>query len=194
MSGTGIFRRITEAVDRRFVADVGAIPVPGSEQRLLLICFHPYHGKKPVQIPPQVTINPGDSVCELHFSNQRITQIAAAAGERPIEWHIFEILKGEFAQLAKALRDGQVPQEIRGIYGVNTMGSVSKRLGFTLIPLPKGLNRIWLGFWESLLRRIYYSYKTSKKANFKRMMDPHEIWISREELLRRHLKDSSPGL
>jgi hypothetical protein len=188
MKGTNLFRKIGAAIDRNYLKKVGATPVPGSNHNLLLICFHPYRGKKPVPIPPQVIINPGDPVCEIHLSNKRITQIAAEAGNRSMEWRIFEILKKEFGELAKAWIDGRISPEIKAVYGVNTMGTIAKRLGFTLIPFPKGWNKIWLGFWESLVRKIFYSYKTPKKATFKRMMDPHEIWISREEFLKRYLK------
>jgi hypothetical protein len=191
MSGTGIIRKIVAAIDRRFLANIKATSVPGSNHHLILICFHPYNGKKPVRIPPQVIIHPGDPICEIHLSNQQVIQMATEANERSMEWRIFEILKEEFGLLAKTCLDGRYPQKFMAVYGVNTMGSSVKRFGFTLIPLPKGWNKLWLGFWESLLRKIFYSYKTSKKATFKRMMDPHEIWISKEELIRKYLKKYS---
>jgi hypothetical protein len=77
--------------------------------------------------------------------------------------------------------------EIKGFYGVNVLTAGAKRLGFTLIPIPKGWNRWWLGFWETILRKIFYSYKTKKKATFQKTKDPYEVWITREELLKRYL-------
>jgi hypothetical protein len=47
-----------------------------------------------------------------------------------------------------------------------------------------------LGFWETILRKIFYSYKTKKKASFKKTKDPFEIWITREELIKRYLVNS----
>lgn len=185
MSGNNILQKLGTAIDRRYLKKVGAIPVPDSEYHLLLICFHPYQGSKNVEIPGQV-IAPGDPVGEVHLSNQRITEIAAENSGRSLEWHLFEILKAEFKKLAESFVDGTITQDVTAIYGVNTMGTASKRLGFTLIPLPKGWNRLWLGFWESLLRKIFYSYKKGKKVAIR--MDPHEVWISREELVRRYLK------
>ena len=189
MSLPNLWRKIGLAIDRRYLKKAGATSVPRPEYNLLLICYHPYHGKKSLEIPNQVIITPGDPVCEIHLSNQRITEIAVETN-RSLEWHLFEMLNTEFKKMAENCVNGTIPREIQGIYGVNTMGTATKRFGFILIPLPKGWNKLWLGFWESLLRRIFYSYKTKKKASFKRMMDPHEIWISREELIRRYLKHS----
>jgi hypothetical protein len=188
MSGSNVFRKLGMAIDRRYLKKAGAIPIPGSEARLLLICFHPYHGSKSIEIPGQVTIAPGDPVCELHFSNHRITEIAAENSDRSMEWLLMEMLKKEFKTLAESCVNGAIPREIKAFYGVNVMGTTSRRLGFTLIPLPKGWNRLWLGFWESLLRKIFYSYKKDKKTVLGRTMDPHEIWISRDELTRRYFK------
>lgn len=188
MSGNNIFRKLGTAIDRRYLNKVGAIPVPGSEFRLLLICYHPYHGQKNIEIPNQVAIAPGETVCEFHLSNQRITEIAAEKSDRSMEWRLLEILKEEFKKLAENCANGTIPEEIKAFYGVNAMGTTSKRLGFTLIPLPKGWNRLWLGFWESLLRKIFYSYKKDKKTTLGRTMDPYEIWISRDVLLRKYRK------
>jgi hypothetical protein len=182
-----ILRKLGTAIDRRYLKKAGAISVPDSEYRLLLICFHPYHGRKSVDIPGPVTIAPGDPVCEIHLANQRITEIARESSTRSMEWRLLEILKKELGKLAESFVNGTIPQEIKAVYGVNAMGTASRRLGFTLIPLPKGWNRLWLGFWESLLRKIFYSYKKDKKTVLGRTMDPHEVWISREELVRKYL-------
>lgn len=185
---THLFRKFGEAIDRRYLKKAGAISIPGSSDQLLKICFHPYHGQKTLQLPGEITITPGDSVCELHFSNKRITEIAAETKDRSMEWRLAEILREEFKKLAKACLDGTISGEIKAFYGVNAMGTTAKRFGFALIPLPRGWNRLWLGFWESLLRKIFYSYKKGKKTTLSRTMEPHEIWMSREELMRRYLK------
>ena len=188
MSMKHLLQKMVTAIDRRYMKKAGAIAVPGSQAGLLLICFHPYQGETKVEIPGQSTIVPGDPVCELHFSNQRVTEIAGDETGRSMEWRILGILKDEFGKLAESCVNGAIPPEIKAFYGVNAMGTASKRLGFTLIPLPKGWNRLWLGFWESLLRKIFYSYKKDGKTSMGRTMDPHEIWISRDELVRKYYK------
>ena len=181
-----IWRRFGEAVDHRYLKKVGAISVPGTTCHLLLICFHPYHGKELVQTTGQV-IKSGEPICEIHLSNKRITQIAAEPGDRSMEWHLIGMLKKEFSLLAEAIKNNTIP-DVKGIYGVNVMPAGARRLGFTLVPVPKGWNRIWLAFWESMLRMIFYSYKTNKKATLQRTSDPYEIWMSKEEFLRRYAK------
>ena len=189
MGGLTFLRKINEAIDRRYLRKVGATPIPGSGQQLLLFCYHPYHARKELRLSETVIIRPGDTVSELHFSNTRIVEIGAQAGDRPLECRIIDILKEEFSILAEACRNGTVPPEVKAFYGVNVMPAGAKRLGFTLVPLPRGFNRWWLGLWESLLRLVYYSYQTKKKASLKRTMnDPYEIWISRDELIRRYAR------
>lgn len=198
MFGVGVLRRVGAAIDRRYLKKVGAVPIPGSENGLVLYCFHPYAGKQTVPIPDAVAIRPGDTVAELHLSNIRITEIAreheAGQSGRPLEWRLMEILRSEFKLLAKACQAGLIPPAVNAFYGVNVMGPATKRLGFTRIPIPQGFNRWWLGFWESLLRKVYYSFQTRKKVTLQKTMnDPFEIWISRGELMRRYLKEGSGG-
>lgn len=193
MIGLRMLRKMSEAIDRRYLKKVGAMAVPQSKSGLLLICFHAYEGKKTIQIPDNVTIKPGDLVGELHLSNIRITEIASKDTKRSLEWHLIETLRSEFHLLAGACQSGEISRDVQAFYGVNVMGPATKRLGFTLIPIPKGLNRIWLGFWESFLRKIYYSYKTSKKVTLKKTLnDAFEIWISKGEIIRRYAQPKNP--
>lgn len=186
MLGAGILRKIGESIDARYQKKVGAAKIPGSKDCLLLICYHDYQGKKSVVTNDGVKINPGDPVVELHFNNKKITDLAGLPSERSMEWRLFEIIKAEFATLTEACVGGSIPNNVKGFYGVNVLAAGAKRLGFTLVPIPPGWDRWWLGFWESVLRLIYYSFKTKKKASLKRTMDPYEIWISRDELIRRY--------
>lgn len=188
MLGAGILRKISEKIDARYQKKVGATTIPGSQNNLLLICYHPYQGKKPVVTNDGVTINPGDPVGELHFNNKKITELAAEPSERSMEWRLIEILKAEFATLAEVCAAGLIPGNIRAFYGVNVLAAGAKRMGFTLVPIAPGWNRWWLGLWESVLRLVYYSFKTKKKASLKRTMDPYEIWISSNELIRKYQK------
>jgi hypothetical protein len=186
MLGAGILRKIGEKIDEQYQKKVGAVTVPGTRHNLLLICFHDYQGKKQVVTKDGVIINPSDPVGELHFNNKKITELAAESAERSMEWRLIEILKAEFAALAEACVAGLIPGNIRAFYGVNVLAAGAKRLGFTLIPIAPGWDRWWLGLWESVLRLVYYSFKTKKKASLKRTMDPYEIWISSNELMRKY--------
>ncbi|GEM_PF-732225 len=185
MAGIKLLRRLGMAIDRRYLKKVGASTVPGSPTGLLLVCYHPYRGKQRVSLD-ETTIAPGDMVGELHLSNVRITEIAAEPSGRSLEWRLMEMLKEEFRRLAQACENGSITEDIKGFYGVNVLVAGARRMGFTLIPIPKGWNRWWLGFWESVLRWIYYSFKTGKKAKVQKIMDPYEVWISRVQLMERY--------
>jgi hypothetical protein len=181
-----LVQKLGMAIDRRFLKNAGAIPIPGSQNQLLLICFHPYEGKVPLTLTDGVKINPGDRVAEFHLSNHRIVKLGREQTTRSMEWRMLELLKAEFNAVARACSDSRIPADVKGFYGVNVLIAGAKRLGFTMVALPKGWNRWWLGFWETILRKIYYSYKTKKKASLK-TKDAFEVWITREELLKRYL-------
>ena len=107
-----------------------------------------------------------------------------------LQWRLIEMIKLEFRNLAAACLTGEIPETVRGFYGVNVLAAGARRLGFTMVPIPRGWQRWWLGFWESCLRLVFYSFKTKKKASLKRTMDPYEIWITREDLIARYSKRS----
>jgi hypothetical protein len=187
MSGVTVLQKFGMAIDRRYLKKVGATSIPDSKLNLLLICFHPYEGEKSLTFVDGVAIDPGDPIVEIHLANQRITELGNEQSERSMEWRLLELLKAEFAALAKACSEGSISTEVKGFYGVNVLTAGAKRLGFTLVPIPKGWNRWWLGFWESFLRKIFYSFKTKKKATFQKTKDPYEVWITRQELVKRYL-------
>jgi hypothetical protein len=188
MNKVSVLQKLVMAIDRRYLKKVNATTIPGSEHQLLLICFHPYEGKKLLTLADGVTINPGDLVGEFHLANQRVAEMGKENSSRSMEWRLFEILKAEFSGVAKACSAKEISSEVKGFYEVNVLAAGARRLGFTMVAIPKGWNRWWLGFWETLLRKIFYSFKTKKKATFKKTKDAFEIWITREELIKRYLR------
>ena len=186
MLGAGLLRKVAEKIDVLYQKKVGVVTIPGSTNNLLLVCYHAYRGRGQVTTDDGVTINPGDLVGEFHLNNKKITELAAKSLGRSMEWRLLEILKAEFAALAVASVGGLIPDKVRAFYGVNVLAIGAKRLGFTLIPLAPGWNRWWLGLWESILRLVFYSFKTKKKISLKRAIIPYEAWISGAELLRKY--------
>jgi hypothetical protein len=176
-------RRIMEKIDERYLSSVNARPVKGSNLKLLLICFHPYEGIG-AELPDKTTIKPGDQVVELHLSNKKIASYTESQGKTP-EWQILQDLRQEFSLLAREVIEGSIPEDVKGFYGVNVLPAGARRLGFTLIPLPQGWNRIWLAWWESLIRRVYY-YNPDKKTDFGKTKNAYEIWLSRSGLIKRY--------
>lgn len=182
-------RNIMEKIDERYLSSVNARTVKGSDIHLLLICFHDYDGTG-AELPDGTVIRPGDRVVELHLSNKKIASYGENQG-KSAEWQVLQDLRKEFSLLAQEVKDGSIPDEIQGFYGINVLPAGARRLGFTLIPLPSGWNRTWLAFWESLIRRIFYSYRPDKKTDFKKTKDAYEIWMSRNGLVSRYGKDKT---
>jgi hypothetical protein len=186
-----ILRGLGEAIDRYYLKKAAATAIPGSGLGLLLLCYHPLQSREAVAIDGQTICRPGQTVGEFHLSNIRITELAKEPSPRSLEWRLLEMLKSEFAILAEACVKEVIPPNVQGFYGVNVLVAGAKRLGFTLVPIPPGWERWWLGFWESCLRLIFYSYKTKKKAALQRTMDPYEVWISRTELIKRYYQNQA---
>ena len=187
MSDFTILQRFGLAIDRRYLKKAGATGIPGSQHQVLLICYHPYRGKTALYLNG-ATIEPGEMIAEFHLSNKRITEMGWETSSRSMEWRILEALKAELTALAEACSSNTIPGTIQAFYGVNVLTAGAKRLGFTLVGIPKGWNHWWLGFWETFLRKIFYSFKTKKKATFQKPKEAFEIWITREEIIRRYLK------
>ncbi len=181
------FQSCGAIIDNFYIKKVGATPIPGSENKLLLLCVHPYQGAESVKLSDDIEIMRDEAVAEFHFNNGRILEIArTAATNRPIEWLLLKILKEELALLAKACREGAISEEIRGFYGVNVLSGGAKRLGFTLVPLADNWQNRLIGFWESSLRRLYYSNQNHVKTGSKKSWyhnKPCEAWLSRASLL-----------
>jgi hypothetical protein len=185
-----ILRSIGQTIDRYYLKKAGATAIPGSNLGLLLLCYHPLQSREAVVLDEQTVYQPGATVGEFHLSNIRITEFGNEPSQRSLEWRILEMLKAEFTTLAKACVEGVIPEAVQGFYGVNVLVAGAKRLGFTLVPIPQGWSRWWLGFWESCLRLLFYSYKTKKRAALQRTMDPYNVWISRAELIKRYYKEN----
>lgn len=182
-----LLQRISEGIDRRYLKKTGATTVPGSSLELLLICYHPYQAKQAVHLNDDTTILPGDMVGEFHMANQRVIKMGQTV-ERGLQWRLIELFKEEFSLLAEACVSGKIPLSVKGFYGVNVLPAGARRLGFTLVPIAPGWERWWLGFWESALRWVNYSFKSKKGPSLKKTMDPYQIWMTRQDLLRMYGK------
>lgn len=173
------FQKIMIVIDKYYLKREQAVLIPNSQLQMLKICYHQYEGRVEREIDG-VKIAPGDMVGELHIVNSKILEIASEKSKRPIEWRLIELFRREIVALSEACVSGEIPIEVKGFFGISVLSTGIARLGFTIIPL-SGAKAFMIGFWETLLRRIYYSFKRHR-SNLPWVMPVSEVWLTRAGL------------
>ncbi len=109
-------------------------PIPGAPHDLLHVRFSRYHGK-PIALPGGVEIRSGACLCELHFNNPTLAQLAAET----TPWGLLRLLRDDFAALARWSRQPDFPSDVRAIFGYTLLNEAAPRLGFTVRERPHTL-------------------------------------------------------
>jgi hypothetical protein len=135
-------------------------------------------------LPDSNVIRTGTRVVELHCNNPKILSLARA-GEC-----MLATCRSDLAGIAAWLkRDGD---EIEAVFGVTLLGAAAARLGFYRKDLPLTLRvRAERLFMNGLLA-LYNKDGVGRLARGKTLTaSPQEIWMSRQELLRRYGADKN---
>lgn len=161
------------------------VEIPESPHGLVAIHFGPYKGKA-ILLPDGTEICSGDKVAEIHFNNR--IQIEALGQARGAEkWRIVTILRQELTALAAWTKQTDFPHDVKAIYAVSILSRGAVRLGFTIRSRPPGFrSRMDSLFLSGLL--ILYGSEGLDRANLGQSMGgrPTEVWMSRDELMRRY--------
>lgn len=139
-----LFFRVWEFIYKNLIR---ARYIPGSKLKLLRVSYRLFRGRE-IQLPERL-IRKGDLVCELHLCNFAIAKYYHH--KRP-EWAIYNDLLLEYAFLAADLEQNN--QDIKALWAITLFGIPSKRMGFTLRPLTKGVWARFNNFWLRMLRKI----------------------------------------
>lgn len=127
------------------------------------------------------TIDPGDTVAELHIDNK------LAAGLHTVGKGGIRLRREVFRLLPVLARELATRPEYRGINalcGASLFWDGAARVGFENRPLPF-FTRIWLGWWERFLMARYHPAGRRRLTEGPRR-EPRQVWMTRRTLLERY--------
>ncbi len=155
--------------------------IPKAPYGLLSLRLSPYRGS-PLLLPDGTLIRDGFLVGELHCNNQAILSLVASGRKNP-----FAACREDLRRLASWLEEVDKERAIRAICGFTILVKAARRLGFVPRNPEMGLRRRFEKFYMTGLL-ILYSIQGSRRV-FQGSTPttlPCEVWMSRDELLRRY--------
>jgi hypothetical protein len=128
--------------------------------------------------------SPAAAVAQLHCNNLRILQFAREGAS------LLTAARDDLQCLAKWIANSDNGAEITALYGVTLLGPICTRIGFTVRPRQLTMrNRMDTFFLKGLLL-LYNRAGLGRKLPVDRRAV--QVWMSREELLRRY--NQTPGV
>lgn len=152
-------------------------PIPGAPHNLFALHLTHYHGV-PLPLPDGTVIQDGDPVGELHMNGAIVSQMVGR--------HSMHMLPATRDDL-RALAAYTVQSDVKAFYGVTLLAAGTVRFGFTRRPLPINARRRLERFFQTGLLALYSPEGLARLTRGQaRDAYPEEIWISRDELIRRY--------
>jgi MFS family permease len=175
------FLRFWPVWERIWLAFFPTRSIPSAPHDLLHVRFKTYHGK-PITLPDGVEIRRGSRLCELHFNNAAISQLAAET----TTWELMRMLREDFAALARWSRQPDFPSDVQALFGYTLLNEPAPRLGFTVRERPHTLIT-WLDrlFMTGLLALYNPRGRARLEEGATYGSYPAELWMPVGELQRR---------
>ena len=156
--------------------------IPNAPHHLFEVRFTRYHGRAQT-VADGLRIAPGDPVVELHFSNRALMQAAGSVSN----WRLLHMMREDLQALAQWAQQTDFPSEARFIRGVTLLGRGAPRLGFIVRERPHNL-AAWCDriFMMGLLVLYHRAGRARLTQGSTYNTYPQEVWMTREELIRRY--------
>ena len=156
--------------------------VPHSPYHLLEIRFARHKGQA-IDLPDGTHVGKGDPIITLHFRNRAFLEVE----EHAPAWKYMQLIGQSLNALACWMQQSDFPGVPVALCGTTLLFRGAPRLGFTLRACPKNLYTFLERFFMTGLLVLYH------RRGGQRLLQgttygtyPQEVWMSREELLRRY--------
>jgi hypothetical protein len=147
------------------------------------------HRGKEVPLPDGTWVQKGDLLCRLHISNPALMRVVPLG-----IWQVQNAMTGDLHALAAALARGDLPSDVRAIYGSTVLARAGTRLGFTVCKRPRSLGTFLRRAYLQGLLALYCPQGVERLAHGRTGSSwPDDVWMSRAELLRRYGEGSAYG-
>jgi hypothetical protein len=155
--------------------------IPDAPCGVFQITLVPYRGKA-FTLPDGTEVKRGDLVCRLHICNPVLMQVSNKG-----TWRLQPAMTRDLRALAAALERGDLPREVRAVFGVSMLARVSVRLGFVMRRRPRTFKAFLDRLYFQGLLALYCPQGAERLTSGRTVSTwPEELWMSRAELLRRY--------
>jgi len=154
---------------------------------LLKLRIRKYRGNRVLTLADGEQIRPGDYIAELHFDNELLLQLGAGS-QSPMQLAIQLIRRTELLmpQIRHIIATDPKYKDVKGLYGVSIIHRGAKKLGFTVMNLPKGMFSFLSRYYLRFLLYVIHPMGKERFREKSELLVPKIIAMSRKELVDRY--------
>jgi peptidoglycan/xylan/chitin deacetylase (PgdA/CDA1 family) len=154
---------------------------------LLKVRVREYTGSRIITLEDGEQIIKGDLIAELHLDNRILFQLSAdASSEMHLAIQIIRKMELFMPQVNLLLQNDPLWHNVKGLYGISLIHRGSKKLGFSVIDLPKGIFSITTQLYLKLLLFVLHPQGKKRLQSKPQLLVPKIIAISKKELMNRY--------
>ncbi len=149
-----------------------------------------YRGR-PFTLADGTPIRRGDAIGEIHLNNERVAALDdGGSRSRQVGFDAVRAFRASLAALAERARENPRYRAARAFTAATIFYRGTERLGFEVRPLPRP-RLAW--FVAAFQRRLLAHFHPlgRRRPGRRRFAEARQIWISRDELLRRYAPERS---
>lgn len=134
-------------------------------------------------------LEPGDPVAVIHFNNSGLQQAQMERRSSHGGFVFARLLITALQSLANEVQRDPQLRTVAGFHGVTWIPPHGRRIGFEARPLPRTWRTRLLGLY---FRILLYAFNPATAQRLRGRLQPHEFWLSRDQLLENFAGGKSP--
>lgn len=157
-----------------------------NNNKVLSLRVRKYNGR-PIILDDGEALQKGDKIAELHFNNDWLFTTSTKV-RTPVQLAvklIHNVDKG-MPIIAYLIQHNPIYKNVKGLYGVSIINRGTKKFGFTVLDLPKGMFFFFSRVYLRLLLYILHPDGKKRLRTKRELLIPKTIAISTKELVKRY--------